>query len=60
MDSLTLQQRTCGQSIMFRPLDAHNWFQALTLEFEAMLDQRIHDQTTYPNKKYERLIVDYE
>jgi hypothetical protein len=31
-----------------------------TLEFAAMLDQRVHDQTTHLNKKYERLTADYK
>ena len=31
-----------------------------TLEFEAMLDQRVQDWTTHLNEKYERLTVDYE
>ena len=31
-----------------------------TSKFAAMLNQRVHDQTTYFNDKYEQLIVDYE
>jgi hypothetical protein len=31
-----------------------------TPEFAAMLDQRVQDQTTHLNEKYERLTVDYE
>ena len=31
-----------------------------TLEFAAMLDQRVHDQTTHLNEKYERLTADYK
>ena len=31
-----------------------------TLEFAAMLDQQVQDQTIYFNDKYKRLTVDYE
>ena len=31
-----------------------------TLEFKAMLDQRVQDWTTHLNEKFERLMVDYE
>jgi hypothetical protein len=31
-----------------------------TPEFEAMLNQRLQDQTTYLNEKYERLTTVYE
>jgi hypothetical protein len=31
-----------------------------TSEFMAMLDQRVQDQTTHLNDKYERLTADYE
>jgi hypothetical protein len=38
----------CSQSIL----------SILTLKFAAMLDQRVQDQTTHLNVKYERLIAD--
>ena len=59
-DSLTLQPRSLDnpQCVDYQMLAIGSEYSIS--QVQVILDRRVHDQMTYLNKKYKRLIVDYE